>query len=143
MNRTVIAIAALAATFGLSAADANASPSSPNVTADATCSGLTVTTSGWPEGSEGIVGFGSNPPWGATLNTTVTYQGYISATPIDWNVLLRGPGQVQQELQGVIDCSPRVDTTEPIEAPPAAPAPAQVDVDPLGVWDHIALAPPW
>lgn len=145
MNRTTTLIALAAGLVSLSFTTTAHADDTPTVNVDATCEGLTVATSGWPEGSDGIVGFGANPPWAAPVNATGTYLGWHPAGERVWNVTVRGPGQVEQVLQGTIDCA----ETAPdvlVEADPQpviTERPRRQSVDPAGFWADVELAPPW
>lgn len=56
-----------------------ATANGPTLEVDATCDGITVTSTDWPEGSGGVVGIGSEPPYPIVANTTQTWPLAISS----------------------------------------------------------------
>lgn len=146
MNRKLTLIAAV--TLGLASFATPVHADGGTISADATCSGLTVTIAGFPDGASGGVGIGANPPYATTGNVTGTYSidgpndAWHMTGDIGWQVWVNGdtPDEVKT-VSGVLNCDP-----PPVAAVVEVRPPAADPIGPLAATEQFfgnyQLAPP-
>jgi hypothetical protein len=113
----------------------------PLVEIQADCAtGLTVMTSGYPEGDGWLV-IGGEPQRTFTRNATVTTAWPLSlAGMYDYTVIaIPGNGEA---IQGHLDCVV-VPASPPIEPDPVIVEPEAPTFAPHPIWPGLELAPPW
>lgn len=139
--KILVPLTAIAALGFTGHATAAAPPPVVEVQADC-ASGLTITTSGYPEGSAGMFTIGSEPPRGLALNGTVHADWPVSIDVFDY-VVMAVPGD-GQTVTGTVDCH-----VEPVIAAPvapmvvASPEPILPVFEPSLLWPGLELADPW
>jgi hypothetical protein len=145
MNRTLTAIAAIAFGFiSLSATTAHAD--GPTIDVQATCdAGLTITTSGYPEGQVGFFSIGGEPPRQLALNG-VSHTDWPEFMTNRSYLIFTNPGDPAQVYSGDPGCAIELPVAaEPEPAPAPAPVVTAPPVEQIGtaLWANVALAPPW
>ncbi len=83
----------------------SSTPIAPSMTYQADCAGVTLTTSGWPDGSSGILGINGEPPYSVPTNTT---GHWAPSLPViggyGFDIDVRGPGLADQAVNSVVLC---------------------------------------
>jgi hypothetical protein len=114
-----------------------------SVTAD--CSGLGITTAGWPEGGAGMFTMGGEPPRLLKLNGSGTWEWPGSLEPARYYTVLLVPGDPTQVVSGTVEgCEVTVLDERPVA--PVTTVRRPVSVEPvldLSIWEGVALADPW
>lgn len=137
MNKLIATLTAAVAVLSFTG-HANAAPTQPLVEVHADCaSGLTITSSGYPEGAAGMFTIGSEAPRNLPLNGSVHADWPVSIDVFDYVVMaVPGDGQV---VTGTVDCH-----VEPVVVEPVfVPEPEAVAFEPSALWPGLELANPW
>ena len=133
-------------TIGVVGMTSTAHADGPTIDIQATCdSGLTITTSGYPDGQVGFFSIGGEPPRQLLLNS-VSHTDWPENLTDHSYLIFTQPGDPSQVYGGDPQCTTATietpPTTEPtIEAPVAEPV--VVDVIDTSIWTGVELAPPW
>jgi hypothetical protein len=131
---------AVLAVIGLSASPARATAPPPIIEIQADCaSGLTITTTGYPEGAAGMFTIGSEAPRRLALNSTVHADWPVSIDIYDY-VVMAVPGD-GQTVTGTVDC--HVEPIEPMVVVVPEPAPVAPAFEPSALFPGLELADPW
>ncbi len=116
----------------------------PATTYQADCAGLTITSSGYPDGAWGMFSIGDEPPRELVLNDTgfTAWPGDLDGLNEFW--IMPDLTDPATSTRGSVQCEPTL-FAEPevdVQVGEIAPEPVPAGLD-LSAWVDVALAPPW